>query len=68
MKEIEIHQAIGHSINGEDDHWSVHCPMCEREFEYTGYFDEEDKTECQCGCVFRTTQVWINDDEFVGRK
>ena len=51
MKILEI---IGNLIDGEDDHWEVICPKCGRIFEYQGFYDPEDKTECNCGCVFTT--------------
>ena len=58
----------GTSINGEDDHWVVNCPNCDKELEYLGFYDEEDLTKCSCGCKFQTERVWINDDTYIGNK
>jgi len=60
MKKVE-----GFAINEEEDHWIVNCPVCEKEFEYTGYFDSSDITKCSCGCNFVTTKVWINDESYI---
>ena len=57
--------AVGKSINGNDDKWIVNCPDCEKEFEYTGYFDSGDVTKCTCGCEFTTNKVWLNDKEYI---
>ena len=46
--------SIGYLVNNEDDHWIVNCPHCDKEYEFTGYYDPEDETKCECGCVFVT--------------
>jgi len=58
-------KAEGFAINEEEDHWIVNCPDCEKEFEYTGYFDSSDITKCSCGCNFVTIKVWINDESYI---
>uniref|UniRef100_A0A6M3M250 Uncharacterized protein n=1 Tax=viral metagenome TaxID=1070528 RepID=A0A6M3M250_9ZZZZ len=55
----------GYTVNGQDDHWTVNCPDCGKEFEYTGYFDSGDKTECPCGCVFTTTKIEFEDGSYI---
>lgn len=57
--------AVGHSVDGDDMHWMVACPECEKEFEYKGYFDSSDETKCKCGCTFRTSKVWIDDAHYI---
>lgn len=58
-------KAVGKSVEGYSDHWIVNCPDCEREFEYTGYFDSSDITVCSCGCKFETIKIWINDKIYI---
>ncbi len=55
----------GNAIDGDDSHWTVNCPNCEKEFEYTGYFESSDITECSCGCKFKTTKVWIDEKHYI---
>ena len=57
--------ADGYSVDGDDMHWTVCCPECEKEFEYQGYFDSGDETKCKCGCTFRTRKVWIDDSHYI---
>jgi len=55
----------GQAIDECDDHWTVNCPDCDKEFEYEGYFDSDDITVCKCGCKFKTTKVWINETQYI---
>jgi phage terminase large subunit GpA-like protein len=55
----------GYTINGDDRHWLVHCPECGTIIEYEGYFDNGEFTECECGCVFQTQIVWIDDNNYI---
>jgi len=57
--------ADGYSVDGDDMHWTVACPECEKEFEYEGYFDSGDDTKCKCGCTFSTRKVWIDDANYI---
>ena len=60
-----IHSADGHSCYNDDSHWTVNCPLCEKEFEYTGYFDSSEINYCRCGCKFRTKRVYFEDDSYM---
>ena len=60
-----MRRAVGYSVDGDDMHWTVACPECEKEFEYKGYFDSGDETKCKCGCTFRTSKVWIDDTHYI---
>jgi len=60
-----MRSADGHSVDGDDMHWTVSCPECEKEFEYQGYFDSCDETKCRCGCTFRTIKLWIDDTHYI---
>lgn len=60
-----VRSAVGHSVDGDDMHWTVCCPDCSKEFEYKGWFDSSEETKCKCGCVFRTTKVWLDDDHYI---
>ena len=55
----------GKSTNGEDDHWIVSCPNCEKEIEYTGYFDAEELNKCSCGAKFKTERVYFEDGSYI---
>lgn len=61
----EILKVEGNSVDGQDDNWTVNCPECDKEFEYTGYFESSDVTVCSCGCKFITEKVWLNDNEYI---
>ena len=58
-------EADGHSVYGSDDHWSVKCPNCDIEYEYSGFYDSGEVTHCRCGCDFVTTRLWIDEDHYV---
>jgi len=60
-----IHSADGYSYDNDDLTWTVNCPLCEKEFEYTGCFDSGDITECSCGCRFITERVYFDDDSYM---
>ena len=55
----------GRAVDGNHDHWIVECPNCSKEFEYEGYFDRDDVTNCPCGTKFKTKKVWINDERYI---
>ena len=55
----------GNAINERDDHWQVECPACARMFEYEGFFDSSDVTECKCECKFTTNKIWINENQYI---
>lgn len=55
----------GYAIDGMDDQWTVDCPKCDKEFNYSGFFDSSDITNCKCGCSFTTTKVWIDDTKYI---
>ena len=52
-----MNTAIGYIIDDEDDHWEVFCPVCNKRFEYEGFFDEEDDTKGTCGNIFTTEKL-----------
>lgn len=58
----------GQIIDGDDMHWTVNCPKCDRQFEYTGFFDHSDVTDCRCGCEFMTDRIYSEDDKtYIGK-
>jgi hypothetical protein len=61
----EIISADGHAIDGDDMHWTVSCPTCDREIEYTGYFDSFDINKCKCGTEFKTRRVYFDDKSYM---
>lgn len=54
-----------YSTNGEDDNWTVECPSCSKEHGYSGFFDSSETETCSCGCKFKTTKMWLNDNQFI---
>lgn len=57
--------ADGHSVDNDDMHWTVNCPTCERELEYTGYFDSGDVNKCKCGTEFKTRRVYFDNGSHI---
>ena len=57
--------ADGYSVDNDDMHWVVNCPICERELEYTGYFDSGDVNRCKCGTEFKTRRVYFDNDSYM---
>lgn len=55
----------GYSVDGDDMHWTVDCPQCEKQYEYEGFFDSSDETICSCGCNFLTSRVWIDEWNYI---
>jgi len=55
----------GYAIDGDDMHWSVECPSCDKELEYEGFFDPDDKCVCSCGKVFYCNKVWVSESEYL---
>jgi len=62
---IVMRSADGHAVDGDDMHWTVNCPTCERELEYTGYFDSGDINKCKCGTEFKTRRVYFDNDSYM---
>jgi len=62
---MEVQKVDGKSVNSEDDHWVVNCPNCDKEFEYTGYFDAEELNKCSCGITFKTNRIYFEDDSYL---
>ena len=64
-----IEKVTGSSIGDSDDNWYCHCPKCDKYYEYTGYYDSEDITNCKCGCNFRTIRVYFDEGRsYMGEK
>lgn len=59
----EILQTQGYAVNGCEDHWTVLCPSCGKEYEYRGFFDTDDVTHCDCGTNFKTERIWLDSSE-----
>ena len=62
---MEIQKVDGKSVDGQEDHWVVNCPNCDKEIEYTGYFDPDDLTKCSCGITFKTNRIYFEDDSYL---
>jgi len=62
---MDTQKVDGRAVNCEDDHWVVNCPNCEKEFEYTGYFDPDDLTKCSCGAIFKKERVYFEDESYI---
>ncbi len=56
---------VGHAIDDDDMHWTVECPQCDKELEYTGYFDSSDENKCTCGCVFKTERLYLENGGYI---
>lgn len=61
----QVRSADGNSVDDDDMHWTVNCPTCERELEYTGYFDSGDINKCECGTEFKTRRVYFDNDSYM---
>ena len=62
---MEVQKVDGKSVNSEDDHWIVNCSNCDKEFEYTGYFDSEELNKCSCGAIFKTNRIYFDDGSYI---
>ena len=60
-----VRSANGYSVDDDDMHWTVNCPTCERELEYTGYFDSGDINKCKCGTKFKTRRVYFDNGSYI---
>ena len=49
----------------EEDNWQVTCPNCQKEFEYKGYFDSSDITNCKCGTSFKTSKIEFENGSYI---
>ena len=58
-------KAIGQSVNGDDMHWTVNCPTCDKEYEYKGFFDSTEQQKCKCGCIFITERMEFEDGSHI---
>ena len=38
----QVGSADGYSVDGDVMHWTVDCPKCDKEYEFTGYYDNGD--------------------------
>lgn len=63
MKPTELTEA--YSIDGDDMSWMVNCPNCDKYYEYIGFFDSSDITNCKCGCNFKVSKLWLNENQFI---
>lgn len=64
-RRIDIPTVDGHSVDNDDMHWTVNCPACGCEIEYTGYFDSSDTNKCKCGNKFKTKRVYFEDGSYM---
>lgn len=62
----EVVAASGNAIKDNDDNWQVDCPACGKNYEYEGFYDPGDKTNCSCGAVFRIKRVYFENGDYMG--
>ena len=62
---MEIQKVDGKSVNCQDDNWVVNCPNCDKEIEYTGYFDPDDLTKCSCETTFKINRIYFEDGSYI---
>lgn len=65
VRSISAHSADGNSLDDDDMHWIVSCPVCEREIEFKGYFDCDDINKCPCGTEFKTRRVYFENGSYM---
>lgn len=64
--EQKIPTVDGHAVDGDDMHWTVNCPTCDYEIEYTGYFDSCDINKCKkCSTRFTTSKIWLSETQYI---
>jgi len=63
MDEAEPQTIVGTAF--EEDYWQVACPNCQKEFEYKGYFDKNDITNCKCGVSFKTSKIEFENGSYI---
>lgn len=61
--EFKIVSVVGTAFT--EDHWLVNCPNCDKEFEYNGFFDSEEITECKCGTNFKTSKIEFENGDYI---
>ena len=49
----------------EEDHWTVTCPNCQKEYEFTGYFDSGEPIKCDCGVLIKVTRIVFSNGEYI---
>ena len=55
-----------YAIDNDDMHYTVECPTCSHEIEYTGFFDSSETDTCpKCKTQFRMTKLWMNESKFI---
>ena len=64
LDEIVMCSVIGHAYT--DDHWLIVCPRCGYEMEFQGFFDSEDKYDCdKCRLIFLCKRIVFEDDSYI---
>jgi len=49
-----------------EDHWIVECPTCDRQTEYTGFFDSAETYKCnRCQTRFTVSRIKFTDGDFI---
>ena len=61
----ELNSVDGAIVDGDDMHWTVNCPKCEQEIEYTGFFDSGEINKCKCGAEFKTRRIYFEDGSYI---
>jgi uncharacterized paraquat-inducible protein A len=58
MEEVD-----GYALDDIGERWYGHCPECDCQIEFAGYFDSGDTCECpECKTEFKIKKVWIETD------
>ena len=58
-------KTTGTVLDEYGEHWKVDCPKCYKELEYKGHFDSTENCECECGCVFITTKIFFENEDYL---
>ena len=55
-----------YAIDNDDMHFTVECPTCNYELEYSGYFDSSEVDICsKCKTQFRISKLWLSEDDYI---
>lgn len=62
----EVLEVNGTARNEED--WSCICPHCDKDLDFTGYFDEDDIHTCpRCKGKFKVVRCYFSDERYMGK-
>lgn len=55
----------GKTVDDDENHWTIICPGCNTEFEFTGFFDPDELVDCKCKTKIKVERIYFSNGNYI---